>query len=160
MGHSVRRIAGAAAVAVTALALVGTASGTALAATAGPGPGYKGPVVTSTVPPKAPVSHGSHDGYTKFTFTNTKGKKVTEWVRDSSIGYVTPVVPTDGQACTLDIIGQFIPGVDDGTYTSESSFWKDAWELFPGSSCIDYLYNRSHHHPHKIAPRHKAPVGE
>lgn len=138
-------------VAGTVTMMLAAGTGTALAATAGPGPGYKGPTTTPTAKP------ANHAGYTKFTFTKD-GRKVTEWVPDSSIGYVTPAYPTDGQACSLDAIAQLIPGVDGDTYVLTKNYWYDAWELVPGSSCIDWLI--SHHHPKPKVEHTKSPVGD
>jgi hypothetical protein len=129
MGRLTRNITKAAIASTMVAGMVIAGTGTALA----------------TTTPPAPVKPVTHHNDTKFTFYRD-GKKITEWVPDSSIGYVTPDVPSDLQACALDAIGVVIPGADDGTYVLTKNKWYDAWEFVPGSSCIDWFI-KTHHHP-------------
>ncbi len=123
------------------------------------------PTVKPTVPPtvsptKPPVRHGDHTSYTKFTFRNNKGKQVTEWVPTNSIGYAVPTYPTDGQSCTLGILSHLpgLEGADSDTADFTRNILWDAWQLVPGSDCLDYLINQVRHHHQK--PPHKVPVDD
>lgn len=181
MRHSVRNIMKTGLVVAATAGALAAGTGTALAATTHAGPIRPiGPVTAPTgLPPGLPTvkptiiptviptrppghgNHGSHADYTKFTFKNNKGKRVTEWVPNDSVGYAVPAYPTDGQSCTIGILSHLpgLEGADSDTADFTRNILWDAWQLVPGSDCLDYLINQIRHHHHPL-PQHKAPVGD